>query len=320
MVYQPPRLVFAGTPEIAAMVLQTLCDHYPALVGVYSQPDKPVGRGQKLTASPVKQLAEQYHIPVYQPMNFKDPSAVAELAALQPDLMIVVAYGLLLPASILTIPRLGCLNIHTSLLPRWRGAAPIARALLAGDKQTGVTLMQMDEGLDTGAILAQTPYIIQPAETTASLTLALAQQGAKLLIETLPAIFNQQITKTPQSSQCVTYAHKLQKADGLLNWQLSADELACQIRALNPWPVAFTYLQQEAIRIWQAHALPMASDKAAGTIVNVSKAGCDVACGTQLLRLEKLQFPGGKILSIAEILNKNKCPLSPGIVFKDVPS
>jgi len=309
-----PRIVFAGTPDIATVVLQRLLQLQTIqLVGVYTQPDKPVGRGQKLAASPVKQLALEHHIPVFQPESFKNKDAIDTLSSLKPDLLIVIAYGLLLPTAVLNIPALGCINIHTSLLPRWRGAAPIARCLLAGDTITGVTLMRMDAGLDTGPILAQATYRILSDETTMSLTAALAELGATLLVEKLSLIINGTITKTNQLQEGVTYAAKLQKADGLLDWQLSAVTLANQTRALNPWPVAFAAINNETFRIWQANALLQTSDAIPGTIIQINKQGCDVACGDGVLRLEKLQFPGGKILPLADLLNSNKFPLQQGM-------
>jgi len=313
----PLRVVFAGTPDIAAVILQSLLSLSSiVLTGVYTQPDKPVGRGQKLTASPVKQLALANDLVVFQPSSLKDSDAVEVMTALKPDLLIVIAYGLLLPAPVLAIPRLGCINIHTSLLPRWRGAAPMARCLLAGDQTTGVTLMQMDEGLDTGPILAQATYTIVDNETTASLTSALANLGARLLLETLPAIADESITKTAQREEGVTYAAKLQKTDGLIDWQLSAQILARMVGALNPWPVAFTQFNEQSIRIWQASALPQKSDAIPGTIIQLNKQGCDVACGDGVLRLEKLQFPGGKILSLQDLLNHHKFPLHQGLCLK----
>lgn len=302
------KIIYAGTPYFAVPALHALLQADYSVIAVYTQPDRPAGRGQKLQFSPVKQLAHQHAIPIYQPISLREPYTQEELRALRPDLLIVAAYGLLLPESVLTIPRYGCLNIHASLLPRWRGAAPIQYALLAGDQETGITLMQMEKGLDTGPIWQQRACPISDAETTESLQNKLAQLGAELLLETLPQIIAGQHKPIPQDSAQATYAPKITKADAQLNWQLSAVELARQVRAYNPWPIAFTRLHHEPIRVWQAQALTEqgASGTKPGSILAVTEKGIDVATRQGNLRLQVIQFPGSKPQPIASLLNSAK--------------
>lgn len=321
---QPLRIVFAGTPEFAAASLQALLNHGGhEVIAVYSQPDRPAGRGRELKAGPVKALAQRHQIPVFQPLNFKSPEAVAELAALAPDLMIVAAYGLILPAAVLSIPRLGCLNVHASLLPRWRGAAPIHRAILAGDTETGITIMQMDAGLDTGAMRYKTTCAIADTDTGASLHDTLASQGGDALIAALQLLQAGQLPSTPQDAAHSTYAAKLSKDEASLNWQQPAAQLCRAIRAYNAWPVAQTTLAGVVLRVWQArviacdtpHTAP-AGTLAAGTIVSASRDGLRVVCGDgHLLQLEILQLPGGKALPVAELLNARRDQFAPQQVF-----
>jgi methionyl-tRNA formyltransferase len=309
------KIVFAGTPEFAATALQALLnaqtpDHFN-IVAVYSQPDRPSGRGQKLTASPVKQLALAHGLPVYQPLNFKASSAEgfaaqAELAALQPDLMIVAAYGLILPQAVLDIPRLGCLNIHASILPRWRGAAPIHRALLAGDSETGITIMQMNAGLDTGDLLRIVRTPILPTDTSGTLHDRLAVLGGDAMLATLANL----AAAIPQDESKVTYAHKLSKAEGQIDWSQPAAAIDRQIRGLQPWPVAFCQHNGQTLRVWSAELTDETSNLPAGTVTAVGKHGINVVCGDgQLLRLTTLQWAGGKPLNAVQMFQANKIQL-----------
>lgn len=307
-----PRIVFAGTPDFAAASLQALLANPKPdyeLVAVYTQPDRPAGRGRKLSPSPVKQLALEHALPVVQPLNFKDPSALEELASFKPDLILVVAYGLLLPQAVLDLPRLGCINVHASLLPRWRGAAPIQRAILAGDTTTGITLMQMDAGLDTGAILTTSACSIGPLTTSASLHTDLAQLGGQALVDFLPHLFKGAAPATAQDAAQATYAAKLTKEEAQLNWQLSAAELDRHIRGYNPWPVAWFQADGASIRVWQAEvSAPAATPNTAppGTLLAADKQGLLVACGAaSQLRLTRLQLPGKPQMQVADLLNGN---------------
>jgi methionyl-tRNA formyltransferase len=295
------RLIFAGTPEFAKTALAALIAANETILAVYTAPDKPAGRGQKLQMSAVKSLALSHELPVYQPTTLRDPNVQQTIAALKPDLMIVAAYGFILPTAVLALPRLGCINIHASLLPKWRGAAPIQHALLQGDAQTGITMMQMDAGLDTGAILLQAPYTMTPDETSATLFDRLASLGATTLLDTLAKFNTLQPIAQPEELAC--YAPKLSKIDGLVNWNRTAWQLDCQIRALNPWPVAYTYLDDELVRIWQAKPVSMSSTHAEpGTIIALTDQTICVATGDGVLALHELQFAGGKRLPVSVIL------------------
>lgn len=311
----PPALVFAGTPDFAAAPLRRLLDDGYSIRAVYTQPDRPAGRGRKPRPSPVKACALEAGIPVYQPASLRDAEAQTELAALAPDLMIVVAYGLILPESVLAIPRLGCVNVHASLLPRWRGAAPIQRAILAGDQTTGITLMQMDAGLDTGPMLAHTTLDIGPEETGGSLHDRLAEAGAALLAERLPDLLAGRIQAQPQPEHGATYAEKLRKDEARLDWAAPASALERQVRAFDPWPVAQTRLDEAVIRIWAARALPADVTRARpGEVLAAGREGIDVACGEGILRLSRLQAPGGRALDAAAFLNGR--PLRAGARFE----
>jgi len=305
-------IIFAGTPDFAVPALQALLkDTSYSVCAVYTQPDKPSGRGRKLTASPIKQLAETYHIPVYQPNSLKDPHAQEELARLKADLMIVAAYGLILPKVVLAMPRLGCINIHASLLPRWRGASPIQKSILSGDKISGISIMQMEAGLDTGPIFAQQTCPILADDTSQTLHDRLAQLGAKTLLEILPKIERQQLTAQAQPQMGVTYAGKIIKEDAQLDWSQPALQLYRAIRAYNPWPIAFTYLNGHLIRIWDALPIeeinrPSEKQPEPGTLIQVTKQGIDVATGLGVLRITKAQLPGSKILSVADLLNAQR--------------
>jgi len=304
------RIIFAGTPEFAATNLQAMLNAGHDIIAVYTQPDRPAGRGRKLKPGPVKALALEHNIPVIQPLTLKDPAAQQELNALKADLMIVVAYGLLLPQVVLAMPRLGCINVHASLLPRWRGAAPIQRALLAGDAATGVTLMQMDVGLDTGAMLLKTHCPITSTDTSASLHNKLAEQGGDALLELLPLLAKGEITAEAQNEAEATYAAKLSKEEAQLNWRLSAAELDRAVRGFNPWPVAWFKDGEEVIRVWQAEVVieteaVIENSAAAGTLVAVVKDGLIVACGEGWLKITRLQLPGKPQMQVSDLLNGN---------------
>lgn len=309
------RIVFAGTPALAAQCLSGLLNSEHEIIAVYTQPDKPAGRGQQLTASPVKQLALEHQIPVYQPTTLRDSNAQLIFAELQPDIMIVAAYGLILPSAILTTPTYGCLNIHVSLLPRWRGAAPIQQAILAGDKVTGVTIMQMDAGLDTGDILLKEETVISDDDTSATLHDKLAKQGSELIIKALRQLAQGQIQKQKQDDSQACYAGKINKADAKINWQQSAWQISRMIRAYNPWPVAFTQLGERIIKIYAAQVLPQTTASTPGTILSLTKDRVLVATGDGVLALAQVQLPGKKVLDIKDVLNAPGHVFQPGVVF-----
>ncbi len=300
------RLVFAGTPEFAVPGLRA-CMDAGDVVAVYTQPDRPAGRGRKLAPGPVKQAALKAGIPVEQPVSLKTAEAQERLRGYAPDLLVVIAYGLILPKAVLAIPRLGCWNVHASLLPRWRGAAPIQRAILAGDAATGVCLMRMQAGLDTGPVLLSARTPIAPDDTGGSLHDRLARLGAQVLAEGLQHVSRgETLVATPQSSDGVTYAHKLDKAEAKLDFALSAAELERKVRAFDPWPVAEAQIAGERVRVWQAKAgdrRPGIGDQKPASIVAASKHGIDIACGEGMLRVLKLQRAGGRVISAADYLN-----------------
>jgi len=300
---KPLNIVYAGTPEFAATALAALLKTEHHISAVYTQPDRPAGRGRKLKASPVKELALEHHIEVRQPESLKDAEIQQALAELKPDVMIVAAYGLLLPPEVLAIPRLGCLNIHASILPRWRGAAPIQRAILAGDSETGVTIMQMDVGLDTGDMLYKLATPITTEDNAQRLHDRLAELGAEAIVEALAAIQAGTLTPEPQDDSLANYAKKLNKTEATIDWLQPAAQIARQVAAFNPWPVAQTQLEEQVLRIWEAEPLSEASGAPPGTVVAEGKQGIDVACGEGTLRLKRLQLPGGKPLTAAEFLN-----------------
>ena len=297
------NIIFAGTPDFSVPALQTLLDSPHDVVAVYTQPDRPSGRGRKTHASTVKQLAQLHDIAIFQPVSLKSAEAQQALAALQPDLMVVVAYGLILPAAVLALPRLGCVNVHASLLPRWRGAAPIQRAILAGDKETGVCLMQMDVGLDTGPVLASTRCAIQADDSASQLHDRLAQQGAQLLSDNLVAIEQSALEPRQQDEALACYASKLEKAEARINWIMAADEILRCIQAFNPWPVAETRYGDRQLRIWDARVIAGEADALPGTVLVADKEGIEVACGKGRLQILKLQLPGGRAVSAGEFIN-----------------
>lgn len=300
------NIIFAGTPDFAANHLQALITADFNVVAVYSQPDRPAGRGKKLTASAVKEVALANDIAVYQPENFKQAESVEQLAALNADLMIVVAYGLILPNSVLTTPRLGCLNVHGSLLPRWRGAAPFQRAIWAGDKETGVTIMQMDEGLDTGDMLKKVSCPIDADETSASLYAKVAKQAPAVLIETIKQLQAGQLTALKQDEGAATYAKKLSKAEALINWNDQAEFIDRCIRAFNPWPISYFEWAGQVIKVHKASLVDAVSTATAGTILEVDKKGIQVATGQGVINLEVIQLAGKKAMPVQDVLNSRR--------------
>ena len=301
------RLVFAGTPEFAVPSLQACLASGADIVAVYTQPDRPAGRGRKLAASPVKQAAVAAGIAVEQPESLRGREARERLAAYRPDLMVVVAYGLILSRRVLAIPRLGCWNVHASLLPRWRGAAPIQRAILAGDAETGVGLMQMEAGLDTGPVLMEARTPIGPADTGGSLHDRLAMLGAHLLAEGLARALAGDIpAATPQATAGVQYAHKLDKAEARMDWSRPAAELARTVRAFDPWPVAEAIVDGERLRIWAAEALPEGVAGQPGEIVAMHRDAFDVATGDGVLRIREVQREGGRRIAARDWLNARR--------------
>ena len=301
------RVVFAGTPDFSVPCLEACRASGAEVVAVYTQPDRPAGRGRKLTPSPVKQAAETAGIPVEQPESLKSAEAQAALAAYAPDLMVVVAYGLILPRKVLAIPRLGCWNVHASLLPRWRGAAPIQRAILAGDAESGVDLMQMEAGLDTGPVLLERRTPISRDDTGGSLHDRLAALGADVLAEGLARVMAGDVLAShAQPQEGVTYAHKLDKAEARLDFARPAIELERQVRAFDPWPVAEGDVAGETLRIWAARAVDGQPGAVPGSVLNMTRDGIDIACGEGALRVTALQRAGGKRITAADYLNAAK--------------
>ena len=302
------KIVFAGTPEFAVPCLRA-CANLGEVVAAYTQPDRPAGRGRGLQPSPVKLEAVLRGIPVHQPENFRSAASKAELRALQPDLMVVVAYGLLLPQSVLDIPVHGCWNVHASLLPRWRGAAPIQRAIEAGDDRTGVCLMQMEKGLDTGPVLLAQAVDIGPTETGGQLHDRLSELGARVLGDALGLLrATIQLPPHPQAEEGATYARKLDKAEARLDWSLPATTLANKVRALNPWPMADAMLLGERVRIHGAVALDEVHGAQPGEVLRSGRDGIDIACGSGVLRIRVLQREGGKAITAADYLNARRNP------------
>lgn len=307
------RIVFAGTPEFAAEHLKALLDSPHEIVAVYTQPDRPAGRGQKLAPSPVKQLAATHDIPVLQPLTLRNAEAQAELAALQPDLMVVVAYGLILPQAVLDIPRLGCINSHASLLPRWRGAAPIQRAVQAGDAQSGVTVMRMEAGLDTGPMLLKVNTPISADDTGGSLHDRLAEMGPPAVLEAIAGLEAGTLQGEMQDDALATYAHKLNKDEARIDWARPAVELERLVRAFNPWPVCHSTLGGESVKVLAAQL--STGQGAPGEILRASKDGLVVACGEQALCLTRLQLPGGKPLNFSDLFNSRREKFATGTVL-----
>jgi len=297
------RIIFAGTPDFAVPSLQALLEAGHDVAAVYTQPDRPAGRGRKLTASPVKLCAGQYGLPVEQPQSLKEADAQAQLASYQADLMVVVAYGQLLPREVLDMPRLGCINVHASLLPRWRGAAPIQRAILAGDAETGVTIMQMAEGLDTGDMLAKVATPIDPNETASELHDRLASLGNTALLEVCEQLATGTATPEVQDDALSSYAAKLKKDEAPLDWNRQAIELQRQVCAFNPFPVATVELDGETLRIWRSEIDSERGEGVAGAVVAADKQGISVQTGAGVLRITELQAPGKKRMSAGDFAN-----------------
>ena len=334
------RVIFAGTPEFASSTLQAIMASKHQVVAVYTQPDRPAGRGKKLTASPVKQLALEHEIPVFQPRNFKAKEDQKNFSELDADIMVVVAYGLILPKVILNCPRLGCLNVHASLLPRWRGAAPIQRAIAAGDSTSGITIMQMDEGLDTGEMLLKKQCEIGDNETGEQLHDKLAPLGATALLECLNLLTEECSAKADQNrlhpekqdNNLVTYAHKLSKQEATMQWSQSAISLHNLVRAFKSWPIATSKINDVTCRIWETtvpekelwpetgstqgqSANPQTNNLEPGTIISANKAGIDVLTGDGILRITRLQLQGKKPLNVDALLNSKKALFKPGLHF-----
>lgn len=311
------KIIFAGTPEFAATALAALLRTEHEIVAVYTQPDRKAGRGQKLTASAVKQLALEHHLSVYQPLHFKSSTeeglaAQAELKALNADVMVVAAYGLILPQVVLDTPKYGCLNIHGSLLPRWRGAAPIQRSLWAGDAETGVTIMQMDVGLDTGDMLYKLSCPITAEDTSGTLYDKLAELGPQGLITTLKQLADGTAKPEVQDETLVTYAEKLSKEEARIDWSLSAAQLERCIRAFNPWPMSWLEIEGQPVKVWKASVIDTATNAAPGTILEANKQGIQVATGDGILNLLSLQPAGKKAMSAQDLLNSRREWFVPG--------
>jgi len=319
---EPLRIVFAGTPEFAAEHLKALLNSPYEIVAVYTQPDRPAGRGQKLMPSPVKQLALENNIQVLQPPTLRNADAQAELAALKPDLLVVVAYGLILPQVVLDIPRLGCINSHASLLPRWRGAAPIQRAVEHGDAESGVTVMRMEAGLDTGPMLLKVVTPISAEDTGGSLHDRLAAMGPRAVVQAIAGLAAGTLEGEVQNDELATYAHKLNKDEARIDWSRPAVELERLVRAFNPWPITHSTLNGEALKVLAARVFDEVDSEsvflpipAPGEILSASKDGLVVACGEQALCLTRLQLPGGKALNFSDLFNSRREKFAVGTVL-----
>ncbi|MBC7001458.1 methionyl-tRNA formyltransferase [Photobacterium sp. BZF1] len=312
---KPLKIVFAGTPDFAARHLAALLSSEHDVIAVYTQPDRPAGRGKKLTASPVKNIALEHNIPVYQPENFKSDEAKQQLAELDADIMVVVAYGLLLPQAVLDTPKLGCINVHGSILPRWRGAAPIQRSIWAGDAETGVTIMQMDIGLDTGDMLKIATLPIEPTDTSASMYEKLAELGPVALVDCLADIAEGKAVPVKQDDALANYAKKLSKEEACINWADDAEHIERCIRAFNPWPMSYFVVAEQNVKVWQANVEADNQGKAPGTVLAADKQGILVATGQGALRLTELQPPGKKAMQAHDLLNSRREWFEPGTVL-----
>ncbi|MCG7584444.1 methionyl-tRNA formyltransferase [Photobacterium sp. OFAV2-7] len=312
---KPLRIVFAGTPDFAARHLAALLSSQHDVIAVYTQPDRPAGRGKKLTASPVKNIALEHDIPVYQPASLRNTDAQQELAALNADIMVVVAYGLLLPTEVLETPKLGCINVHGSILPRWRGAAPIQRSIWAGDTETGVTIMQMDEGLDTGDMLKIATLPIEATDTSATMYEKLAELGPDALVDCLADIAAGTAVPEKQDDELANYAKKLSKEEAKIDWSMDAAAIERCIRAFNPWPMSYFAVAEQNVKVWQAEVEADNLGKAPGTILSADKQGILVATGEGALRLTELQPPGKKAMKVQDLLNSRRDWFEPGTVL-----
>jgi len=312
---QPLRIIFAGTPDFAAKHLASLIESQHEVVAVYTKEDTPSGRGKKLQASAVKTLALEHELTVIQPASLKTDDALQTLTEFDADLMVVVAYGLILPQAILDAPKLGCINVHGSLLPKWRGAAPIQRSIWAGDAQSGVTIMQMDKGLDTGAMLFKASLDIAADDTSATLYDRLAELGPVALIEAVDLLSENNLSSEIQDEALATYAHKLSKEEAKINWTDSAAHIERCIRAFNPWPVSYFQLDDMNVKVWQATATHQSVNEAPGTVISADKKGIVIATTDGTITLLNLQFPGKKAMGINDILNSRKALFTPGTQF-----
>lgn len=311
------KIIFAGTPEFALPALKKLLNSDHEICAVYTKPDKPSGRGQKVSPSPIKTFALESNLPIYQPESLKNPESQKEMQELNADLLVNVAYGMLLPKQILNIPKFGCINIHPSLLPLWRGAAPIQRSILAGDTITGVTIMEMDVGLDTGDIYKQTELPIDTKDTSTTLFNKAATLGSEMLLEVINKIENKTAITIKQDNSKSTYANKISKDEAKIDWSKSAKEIDQMIRAFNPWPIAYMEFHNKNIRIWESDYISHSnSTTPPGTIINTNKNSIDVMTGSGLLRILKIQIPGSKILSSEQILNGHKDTFTIGKVLE----
>ena len=307
------QIVFAGTPEFAVPTLETLVHSDHRVIAVYTQPDRPSGRGCKLHASPVKLMAESHNFPVFQPKTLRDVNEQQKLRDLKPDVMVVVAYGLILPEAVLSIPRFGCINIHPSLLPRWRGAAPIQRALESGDKETGMTIMQMDKGMDTGPILKQEEYLYRGDETAGELHDFFSYRGAQLLLEVLEECEKDLLQPLSQNNALATHAAKVEKEEAMIDWQQSAETIALKVRAFNSWPVAETLFDSKMLRIWEAVSVNERAKLPPGTLIRLEKEVLCVATGEGVLEIKSVQLPGKKQISAADFMHGYHEKLIPAI-------
>ena len=309
------KIVFAGTPAFALPCLDALATSHHQLQAVYTQPDRPAGRGRKLQASAVKEWAQAHQVPVMQPLNFKHEETVSELASIAPDVMVVIAYGLILPKAVLELPRLGCINVHASLLPRWRGASPIQHAILHGDAESGVTIMQLDPGMDTGPMLARVSCAIGN-DTASELHDRLANIAVVPLLATLDALASGSAHAQAQDSTLATHSPKIKKEDAAINWHKPAIDIDRQIRAFNPWPIAYTQAGEMILRIHQARVVEQLHSQDPGTILSIDKNGMLVATGDHAILVERLQFPGAKSMSVADWLHAGRQQLYVNLVLQ----
>ncbi|KTC66414.1 methionyl-tRNA formyltransferase (plasmid) [Legionella adelaidensis] len=311
----PLRIVFAGTPEFGIPSLDALGNSAHQIVAIYTQPDRPAGRGRKLQASAIKEWGIAHQIPIYQPLHFKDPETIETLRALKPDVMVVIAYGLILPEKVLNLPTYGCVNVHASLLPRWRGASPIQHAILFGDNESGVSIMEMDKGMDTGPVYLKVTCPINKNDTSVDLHDRLAKLAIEPLLFTLNNLAEGKKTATPQNHESATYAPKIKKEDALIQWDKPATEINQVIRAFNPWPIAYTFYRDQLVKIYEAEVVHRLADSQPGTVLQLDKNGILVATTQDCILIKRIQFPNGKILPIQDWLNANKNTLKKGDIM-----